>query len=496
MFIKHCAVMVAMTDQLRMGHAPRSTRLLLAILILVCIILLRRSWECGRRSQVALTGPALQNGTHEVHVSDNDQSARHNGKPNCSHLGGLDRIAIILKTGSSEIYEKLPIHFGTTFACQPDHLIYSDVQQDIAHHAVRNALAMVSERFRTNSAEFEHHRDLLKYVAQGGTASHLRGEKSWDLDKWKFLPMVSDAYGEFGDVKDWYVFIEADTYLSLHNLVLWLDQLDASEPIYAGSQVMIGDTEFAHGGSGFVLSAPAAQILRSAYEQDQVYWEERTAEECCGDLMIAEALLDGHLPIGLSGAFPMIQGEMLASLDWSSTHWCRPAVTWHHVDSAGIDQLWRFEQHWIAGSHAVQPILFRDYFEAFVHPRLAAARWRMLGWDNLSGTWAVDKGDDSGSDAHQGEAACEAFCRKKQACLQWSWRPGACRGSKWVHLGWNVHSRPAMGSAEDRLELLEDAAHAMMVSGWLEDRIATFVEWMEPCSRTNEELWALEDFGM
>lgn len=476
-----------------MGHAPRSTRLVLALTVLICFILLRRSWDCGRSSQT-ITGPPLQHGVQTEQASHFDYPDLLSRNPNCSHLHGLDRIVIVLKTGSSEIYEKLPIHFSTTFACPTDHLIYSDVQQDVAGHPVRDALAMVSEDVRANSPEFEHHRALLQYVADGGTASHLRGEKSWDLDKWKFLPMVSDAYGEFGDGKDWYFFMEADTYVSLHNLMLWLDRLDASEPIYLGSQVMIGDTEFAHGGSGFLVSAPTARILTTAYREDQAYWEERTAEECCGDLMIAEALLDGYPPIGLSGAFPIIQGEMLSSLDWSSAHWCRPAVTWHHVDNAGVDRLWTFEREWIDGAHAAEPILFRDYYHAFIHPRLAIANWRMTAWDNLSGDWAVDKGDDTGSDAHQSETACEAFCRGRSSCLQWSWRPGACRGSKWVHLGWHVQNRPAMGSAEDRLELVEDTGYVMMVSGWLEDRIVAYAERMEPCGTTGGELWAVDEY--
>lgn len=52
-----------------------------------------------------------------------------NHETHCADLAGIEDLAIILKTGSSEIYQKLPIHFTTTFLCVKDRLIYSDVQQ-------------------------------------------------------------------------------------------------------------------------------------------------------------------------------------------------------------------------------------------------------------------------------------------------------------------------------------------------------------------------------
>ena len=95
----------------------------------------------------------------------------------------------------------------------------------------------------------------------GGDAAHMKGDKSWKLDKLNFLPMISDAYRTFEARKKWYFCIEADTYVSLHNLLLWLQKLDHTEPIYAGAQVLIGDTEFGHGGSGFLLSDTAAKAF-------------------------------------------------------------------------------------------------------------------------------------------------------------------------------------------------------------------------------------------
>ncbi|KAK4539533.1 hypothetical protein LTR36_010878 [Oleoguttula mirabilis] len=274
---------------------------------------------------------------------------------------GAEDIVIVLKTGSTEIYEKLPIHLATTFACRRDYLVYSDLAQDVGPVHVRDALALVSQEIRDTHENLAQYRLLQQHVDSGADAAELKGDKSWGLDKWKFLPMVTDAYRTFGPAKKWYVFIEADTYVSMHNLVHWLGQLDATKPIYAGAQVMIGDLEFAHGGSAFVMSSPALESLTGVYREQQPRWERKLADECCGDKLLAEVLLQVKPPIYLLRAFPLIQGETVTSLDWSPTHWCKPAVTWHHVDAAGIDKLWQFERTWRQSKGAEEPILFADY---------------------------------------------------------------------------------------------------------------------------------------
>lgn len=77
--------------------------------------------------------------------------------------------------------------------------------------------------------------------------------------------MVCDAYRRSGGKNIWFMFIEADTYLSEYDLRLWSKQIDSRASIYAGAQVMIGEIEFAHGGSGFVLSGDAAKALANEY---------------------------------------------------------------------------------------------------------------------------------------------------------------------------------------------------------------------------------------
>jgi hypothetical protein len=403
-----------------------------------------------------------------------------NNNSHCAELDGIDDIAIILKTGSTEIYEKLPIHFTTTFSCVKDRLIYSDAQQYISGESVRDALVLVSGDARSKHSDLEQHKVLNDHVRLGGDAAELKGDKSWYIDKWKFLPMISDAYATFGDSKKWYFFIEADTYLSLHNLLPWLSKLNHHQAIYAGAQVMIGSTEFGHGGSGFLLSSSAAEALSKTYLSKKPHWESVIAADCCGDKVMAEVLQAADPPVHLLRSFPLIQGETLSSLDWSNTHWCRPALTWHHVDAAGIDKLWQFDRRWREEHGANTPILFRDYYAAFIHPRILAANGSLSGWDNLSDDWTFSTNSDESQHAATAES-CEQFCKDRTACVQWAWRPGSCRAGTKVRFGWALKNRPALGSAENRIEKIEEEGVEGAVSGWLIGRIEAFMEGMGEC---------------
>lgn len=242
---------------------------------------------------------------------------------------------------------------------------------------------------------------------------------------------------------------------------------------------MIGQTEFGHGGSGFLLSAGAVKAMSTTYRDNQKHWEGIIAEDCCGDKVIAEVLKAADPPVRLLRSFPLIQGETLSSLDWSETHWCRPAVTWHHVDATGIDKLWQFEHSWRAKYGATKPILFKDYYAAFIQPRLIAANGTLADWDNLSGEPASASKRDS--------VACQSHCEQTESCVQWAWRPDSCKVSSVVHLGWALSNRPALGSAEDRIEKVSGDALKGAVSGWILERVEALKEGMGECDL--EKAW-------
>ena len=96
---------------------------------------------------------------------------------------------------------------------------------------------------------------------------------------------------------DWFVYIEADTSLSWTNLLQFLGRMDPRKPLYLGAQNVIGPTTFAHGGSGFIISRGAAKRIEDrrrkmgarAYDDR---WELSTSLSCCGDEVVARALVE------------------------------------------------------------------------------------------------------------------------------------------------------------------------------------------------------------
>ena len=143
------------------------------------------------------------------------------------------------------------------------------------------------------------------------------------------------------------------------------------------------------------------------------------------------------------------------------------------------------EQEWIAKHGTSRPILFADYFDVFVLPRLKASNWSMSAWDNLSNDWKWTVNRTAAEFLISDTAeACEKCCRQHQDCLQWFWTPGICRGGRWVRLGWAIDDRPSLGSAEERVRS-SGGDDGEAVSGWLAEKIFSFRARNEPCDRNS-----------
>ncbi|KAF2724861.1 glycosyltransferase family 31 protein [Polychaeton citri CBS 116435] len=416
-------------------------------------------------------------------VSPHDQSYGWPSKGrSCPTEEQQSDVAVIFKTGSTEIYDRLMVHFTTTLACIKDYLIFSDFEQTIGPERVHDALVNISwGRLGDSNEDAKQYMLLQQHLDHGGAASELRASDrihSWDLDKYKFLPLVSAARERFPE-KKWFVFVEADTYLSLHNLLLWLPKLKeehrdegddgADVPIYAGSCIFIGDLVFAHGGSGWLMSASAAQAMSEVYAMEKTHWEDVLSRDCCGDKVLGQILQDRS--IECTQAFPSFQGETPVSLDWNADIMCKPAITWHHAAADQVEQLWQFEQRWRKEKGGDTMILYRDYFMEFIRPRLDyAENSKLLDWDNLSSDWVFTSDDDEdnlkyeSSEAVESPERCEDFCVEHDDCLQWVWQPKWCRANRAVRFGW------AMVDGDAR-----------PVSGWMVDRIDSLLENAGPC---------------
>ena len=292
----------------------------------------------------------------------------------CHDVRGAPHVMVILRTSKVEIAEKLPAQVKSLLSCVPNFAIFSDHKGDIDGIPVHNALESISGDTKRVHDEFNEyqlmHADPV-YKPDGG--------KTKKLDKWKFLPMVYKAHKLKPDAK-FYYFIEADTSLSWTNVLQWVNRLDYRIPYYSGSPTFINSVQLAQRGSGIMLSQGAMRRYAKSY--DELYaskWEVELGKGCCGDLALAQALGDAH--VEFYSSWPLMQGEQPASLDYTRKHWCAPAVSWHHIDAQVLGEIFMNQKNWTAKHGWDEPYLYRDAFESFVQPHLAATKEK---WDNLS----------------------------------------------------------------------------------------------------------------
>lgn len=101
------------------------------------------------------------------------------------------------------------------------------------------------------------------------------------------------------------------------NLLDYLSQFDAEIPYYIGKQIYISEVLFAHGGSGFALSAPAMRKVTQHWKAHMAEYNQYTIEQRAGDMVLGKALKDVLVP--LLWAFPHFQGDPVSTLGHNIT---------------------------------------------------------------------------------------------------------------------------------------------------------------------------------
>lgn len=256
---------------------------------------------------------------------------------------------VILKTGANEVFEKLPTQILTMLQCVDNLLIFSDLEQQIGAYHIHDALKDIADEVKDGNPDFDYYRTLQEYHKTGqniGTIRDETGESAWNLDKYKFLPMLEKTW-EMRPNKKWYVYIEADTYLVWSNLLLYLDRLDPTELVYRGSPTYSNDEAFAHGGSGYILSGAAMTKVFGNRPEVAAKYDPKVKYESMGDYMLMKALREEG--VELKAVWPILQGEKPATIpfgggpDNGARHWCQPLLTMHHISASEISQVWRYE---------------------------------------------------------------------------------------------------------------------------------------------------------
>lgn len=281
-------------------------------------------------------------------------------QPQCPPLPGIEDVLVVMKTGVTEALDKVPVHFKTTLRCIPNYVIYSDFEEKIDGVQIHDAFRNIDPVVKQNVDDFQIYNRLSKRGREGLQTQDFADEANsaigkpnnpgWKLDKWKFLPMVKEAYQYKPDAK-WFVFMEADTYYSWPTLLAWLSHFDPSEPHYIGTETQIADVIFAHGGSGFVLSNPAMKLAADEYTERADELHEYTDAHWAGDCVLGKVL--SNVGVNLSFSWPILQNSNIGELDEFTTTfyrrpWCFPAVALHHLSPDDIRFLHDFEQRRLA----------------------------------------------------------------------------------------------------------------------------------------------------
>lgn len=343
----------------------RRQSLQLRVFVLVLVLLGLLLWQSGHLSRCTHPRPETIPGPARSH--------QHQHLP-CRNLPGANDTVVVVKTGSTELKDKLPIHFTTTLRCYPNYLIFSDHEEYLQGERIIDALDDVSVDIREHHQDFHLHRRLRQMGRQGLAQEELHGSAlsanawtghtdnpGWKLDKWKFLPMVKRTLEEYPESK-WYVFAEADSYILWASLLQFLKALDPEKPHYTGNQMAIGDDLFAHGGSVFVVSRPAMENVVAHYNEHKQGIEDFTARHWAGDCILGKAIRESGTPF--TYAWPVLQTDDPGSLPYTAPDgslipdpkkrpWCFPTVSYHHITAEVMEDLWKFEQQWISSRDPV-----------------------------------------------------------------------------------------------------------------------------------------------
>jgi len=338
----------------------------------------------------------------------------------CPQLSGIENVLLVLKTGVTEVLRKLPAHANTTLRCIPNHLVVSDFEEDVAGIHVRDVLRHLDSNVKRNVPDFEIYNRLQLHGREGLLPSDsvmdvngplgMPNNPGWKLDKWKFIPMINEAFSYKPDA-EWYIFMETDTHIIWPNMLAWLETLDYRDPHYLGTETQIGEVLFAHGGSGIVLSRKAINLAVKHHSLNPSKWDKYVDDHWAGDCVLGKLLADAG--VDLTFCWPLMQNAHLGEIEpltfnFHRQPWCWPILDYHHLSPSNVEQMWQFDHDWfVRRKHKY--LLHEDVFKELIQSDLNEPR---TDWDNNS----LEKEDD----VHTRQG-CAFRCHQNPECLQWSY---------------------------------------------------------------------------
>lgn len=283
----------------------RRTLTVIALVTVSVLVLLYTSRRIG--SWPALDDPYTYRDPHDPHKSHHaGQGSPDPGHPDhvpppppppppvdpvCEGFPDTSKVLLVMKTGASEAFARVPTQLMTMMKCLPDFLIFSDLDQNLAGQEIHDSLSTVVPEAQDGNGDFDLYRRQKSCLVDQASCNK-RGDPSsegWKLDKYKNIHIAERAYAMRPDY-DWYLFVDADTYVLWPNLMEWLKRLNAKKKLYLGSVTMIHGFRFGHGGSGYLVSKGAMKDFVGKHPGVANEFDVRASKECCGDYIFAMAL--------------------------------------------------------------------------------------------------------------------------------------------------------------------------------------------------------------
>ncbi|KAK2623824.1 hypothetical protein QTJ16_007005 [Diplocarpon rosae] len=409
----------------RYGRASGACRLLIRVVALYFVL-----------AQIYRFLPDSFN-TH-THKEVSEPQRKSSEDASCSAVAKSpdNQLVIMVKTGTSEAAEKVPVQLDHSLRCWPFSrtIWFSDLEEEIDGHHLIDALDAIPEAIKAGNPDFDIYRrqqerakgtqKVMELPDDTNDANIDVGQAAWTLDKYKFVHLVEKTWNLKPEA-DWYLLVDADTYIVLPSLLAWLPRLDSARRLLLGSVACFSGRPFGHGGSGILMSKAAVYDLVVANKGTASRWDARIHENCCGDSVLADAFKENGVDV--MNSWPVLNGETPFTIRFSAWNWCQPLVTMHHITTDAAQQLASFERR---RKDPEAPLRYHELFTDFISDMIPESR---ENWDNMS-NGVVVPGIVSAPD-------CIGACQDNPSCLQSLWKGDLCSlGTDKIVLG-EAHER-------------------------------------------------------